>query len=127
MKEKAADDEDSWEECDEDDLSSNDEKTVDENEVEIKMKEEKLDQSSQSFSIIKSQKEFEDFGIQSFSSVNKSKVTTGKTRQQVFSELNIKKAEILPSGEVRLGNGKIMGTREWHYLYKQKPRMPEDR
>jgi hypothetical protein len=20
-----------------------------------------------------------------------------------------------------------MGTREWHYLYKQKPRMPEDR
>jgi hypothetical protein len=32
--------------------------------------------------------------------------------------LNIKKAEILPSGEVKLGNGKIMGTREWHYLYK---------
>ena len=28
---------------------------------------------------------------------------------------------------MRLGNGKIMGTREWHYLYKQKPRMPEDR
>ena len=46
MKEKAADDEDSWEECDEDDLSSDDEKTIDENEVEIKMKEEKLDQSS---------------------------------------------------------------------------------
>ena len=34
--------------------------------------------------------------------------------------LNIKKAELLPSGEVRLGNGKTIGTRRWNYLYKQK-------
>jgi dihydrofolate reductase len=49
------------------------------------------------------------------------------TREQVFLGLKIKKAELLPSGEVRLGNGKIMGHRQFHYIYKQKPRLPDDR
>lgn len=41
--------------------------------------------------------------------------------------LNIKKAELLPSGEVRLGNGKTIGTRRWNYLYKQKLKLPDER
>lgn len=58
----------------------------------------------------------------------KPKVTgTGRSREQVFEELNIKKAELLTSGEVRLGNGKVMGTRKWHYIYKQKPRPKDER
>ena len=58
----------------------------------------------------------------------KPKVTgTGRSREQVFEELNIKRAELLPSGEVRLGNGKVMGTRKWHYIYKQRPRPQDER
>jgi len=41
--------------------------------------------------------------------------------------LNIKKAERLASGEVKLGNGKIMGIRKFHYIYKQKPKLPDTR
>ena len=40
VKEKAEDGEESWEECDEDDLSSDDDIPVNENEVEINMKDE---------------------------------------------------------------------------------------
>ena len=58
----------------------------------------------------------------------KPKVTgTGRSRELVFEELNIKKADLLPSGEVRLGNGKVMGTRKWNYIYKQKPRPKDER
>ena len=52
---------------------------------------------------------------------------TGKTREEVFLGLNIKKAKLLPSGEVQLGNGKIMGHRKFHYIYKQRPRVPDSR
>lgn len=57
----------------------------------------------------------------------KNKGTTGKTREEVFLGLKIKKAQLLPSGEVQLGNGKIIGTRKWRYIYKQKPRPIDDR
>ena len=43
---------------------------------------------------------------------------TGKTKEEIFLGLRIKKAELLDSGEVRLGNGKVIGNRRWHYLYK---------
>lgn len=83
-----------------------------------------------------------DFGIESLSSIQgkedgpessdqpsfvKKAGGTGKTREEVFLGLKIKKAELLPSGEVRLGNGKIIGTRKWRYLYKQRPRPVDDR
>ena len=42
----------------------------------------------------------------------------GKTREEVILGLNVKKAELLSTGEVKLGNGRILGTRKWHYLYK---------
>lgn len=84
----------------------------------------------------------QDFGIESLSSFQakedgpassdaqslmKKPGQTGKTREEVFLGLKIKKAELLPTGEVRLGNGKIIGTRKWRYLYKQRPRPIEDR
>lgn len=86
----------------------------------------------------------QDFGIESLSSIQgkddgpesssqhsftkkASSAKTGKTREEVFLGLDIKRAELLPSGEVRLGNGKIIGTRKWRYLYKQRPRPIDDR
>ena len=41
--------------------------------------------------------------------------------------MNIKAAELLETGEIKLGNGKIIGTRELKYIYKQKFRMPDTR
>lgn len=46
VKEKAEDGEESWEECDEDDLSSDDDIPVNENEVEINMKDELADSAT---------------------------------------------------------------------------------
>jgi len=51
----------------------------------------------------------------------------GKTREEVFLGLDIKKAELMSTGEVRLGNGKIMGHRKYNNIYKQKPRLPDER
>jgi hypothetical protein len=46
VKEKAEDGEESWEECDEEDLSSDDDIPVNENEVEINMKDELADSAT---------------------------------------------------------------------------------
>lgn len=51
--------------------------------------------------------------MESVSSI-KSKASTvkgGISRQEAFLGLNIKKAEYLPTGEIKLGNGKIIGHR----------------
>ena len=45
----------------------------------------------------------------------------------MFLGLKIKKAKLLDNGEVLLGNGKVMGHRQYHYLYKQRPRLPDIR
>jgi len=52
---------------------------------------------------------------------------TGVTREEAFLGLNIKRAKILSTGEIQLGNGKILGHRQFHYIYKQKPRLPDTR
>lgn len=70
------------------------------------------------------------FAVESVSSIKSKKAAAkgnGKTREDHFLGLSIKKAELMPTGEVRLGNGKIMGLRKWHYIYKQKPRLPDQR
>ncbi|CDW78361.1 zinc finger protein 622-like [Stylonychia lemnae] len=51
----------------------------------------------------------------------------GKQREDATLGLNIKAAELLETGEIKLGNGKIIGTRELRYIYKQKFRMPDTR
>ena len=42
----------------------------------------------------------------------------GKSKEEVLLGLNVKKAERLHTGEVKLGNGKIMGVRKFNYIYK---------
>lgn len=51
----------------------------------------------------------------------------GVTKEDVFLGLKIKKAKLMPSGEILLGNGKLIGHRQFHYIYKQKPRLPDTR
>jgi hypothetical protein len=49
------------------------------------------------------------------------------TKEEVLIGLKVKKAERLHTGEIKLGNGKVMGIRKFHYIYKQKPKMPDTR
>lgn len=51
----------------------------------------------------------------------------GITKEEAMLGLNIKKAELLPTGEIKLGNGKVLGLRKFHYIYKQRPRLPDTR
>jgi hypothetical protein len=61
----------------------------------------------------------EQFSTNSFSSINKAKIAKkGKSREEAALGLNIKKAELLDSGEIKLGNGKIIGHRSFAYIYK---------
>jgi hypothetical protein len=52
---------------------------------------------------------------------------TGKSREDTFLGLEIKKAKLLPTGEVLLGNGKLMGHRQYAGTYKQRTKLPDDR
>ena len=41
--------------------------------------------------------------------------------------LNVKPAELLETGEILLGNGKIIGTRSLKFIYKQRFRLQDTR
>lgn len=49
------------------------------------------------------------------------------SREEAFLGLEIKKAKLLSTGEVLLGNGKIMGLRKYHQEYKKRVRVPDNR
>lgn len=49
------------------------------------------------------------------------------TREEAMLGLKIKPAQLLETGEVLLGNGKIIGSRALKYLYKQRFRFPDSR
>ena len=51
----------------------------------------------------------------------------GKTRAEAFAALDIEKAELLSTGEIRLPNGKIIGHRNFKHIYRQRLRLPDDR
>lgn len=51
----------------------------------------------------------------------------GKTRAEAFADLDIEKAELLSTGEIKLPNGKIIGHRSFKYIYKQRLRIEDDR
>mmetsp|Transcript_8207 Transcript_8207/g.13747 ORF Transcript_8207/g.13747 Transcript_8207/m.13747 type:complete len:282 (+) Transcript_8207:579-1424(+) len=143
-KKKRGEDED-WEDCDFEDIVSEEER-VDTDQQSTSTKKEfqivsetesfsevnKVSESGQSFSIVDKTVEkgkgddtsSAAFGIESVSSIQgkAESAKKGLTREEVFLGLNIKKAELLSTGEVRLGNGKLMGHRQWKYLYKQKPK-----
>ena len=42
----------------------------------------------------------------------------GKTRKEAFENLDIKKAELLSTGEIKLPNGKIIGHRDYKHIYR---------
>ena len=73
----------------------------------------------------------ENLGVESLSSMtegDKQKTKyQGMTKDEVLLGLKVKKAERLHTGEVKLGNGKVMGIRKFHYIYKQKPKLPDTR
>lgn len=51
----------------------------------------------------------------------------GKTRAQAFANLDIQKAELLATGEIKLPNGKIIGHRDYKHIYRQRTRLPDQR
>ena len=135
-EEKGTKKDDEWEDCDYEDMNSDD--AMDEIDPEdIKMAEAEsgtssfdiVDKpistssiekpsSSSAFSIVDKPETDEVSSVEASSNKGKSKTELG---------LKVKKAERLHTGEVRLGNGKIMGVRKFHYIYKQKPRVPDTR
>ena len=114
-EESGEEDEGSWEDCDAQSLGSADQSDPE-------------PESSKGFSIEESKKaqtesDFEILNAPSMTSGTDAKFkvrdgANGKTREEVILGLNVKKAELLSTGEVKLGNGRILGTRKWHYLYK---------
>lgn len=54
-------------------------------------------------------------------------VKRGKTRAEAFQNLDIKKAELLSTGEIRLPNGKIIGHRDYKHIYRQRTKVPDQR
>jgi len=46
------------------------------------------------------------------------KSSKAKSRMAAYSDLNIEKAEIMPTGEILLPNGKIIGHRQFKHVYK---------
>lgn len=68
----------------------------------------------------------EQFCTDSISSIKEAKkAKQGKTREEAMLGLNIKKAELMETGEIKLGNGKIIGHRAFAYIYKQKYRVAD--
>ena len=51
----------------------------------------------------------------------------GKSRKEAFENLDIKKAELLSTGEIKLPNGKIIGHRDYRHIYRQRTRLPDQR
>jgi hypothetical protein len=137
---------DEWEECDMEDISSEEEKEATKQEgaraVEESSEFEEVDKpsTSKSFSVVDKPNTTQSFSKvdrpsaqefcgESISSI-KSKASTvrkGMTREEVFQSLNIKHAEYLPTGEIKLPNGKVLGHRKFHYIYKQRPKPEDDR
>lgn len=120
-----------WEDCDVEDMNSEEAEAelVDHEDIEVDSsgkgtngsqvvgESEEAKKSDSSFADV-SAPQSSDFGIESLSSIKSKKSKLGKTREEVFLGLDIKKAELMSTGEVRLGNGKIMGHRKYNNIYK---------
>jgi hypothetical protein len=118
-----------WEDVDFEDADEVEEVDEDEEEKVDTVK----DSDSQSFDIIDTPKKDGDagtpsftqedkpvserFGAESVSSIKQEK-RKGKTREEAKLGLDIKKAELLDTGEIKLGNGRIIGHRSFKYIYK---------
>lgn len=65
-------------------------------------------------------------GFTQLSAVIKGK-GSGKTRLEALQELDYGKIEILPTNEIRLPSGKIIGHRDYKHIYRQRIRPTDDR
>lgn len=118
-KEDAKSDEESWDDCElnDADLESGDEAIPDEKtdsfEVINKMEQTKSVVEKSNVEEPKEPESSEGFNVDSIKAAKAEKVSTHKrqTKEEAFLGLKIKKAKLLPSGEVQLGNGKVMGHR----------------
>jgi pre-60S factor REI1 len=121
--------EDEWDDCELEDEDMASDEEVKEDQISFQIVSDKESGTSKSFTIVdKPETETDSYIIESESSAKpKEKREKGPTKEEVFLNLKIKKAKLLPSGEVLLGNGKIMGHRQFWYIYKQKPRLPDTR
>lgn len=115
-----------WEDCDVEDAGSNEKDEKEETTNSFSIVDGPESETTKSFEIVDKPDTTtgtaDDMGIDEDISSIQSKPSVKKgenqTREEAFLGLNIKKAKLLPSGEVLLGNGKIMGTRQFHYIYK---------
>jgi hypothetical protein len=133
IKEEKGKKDEEWEDCDYEDMNSDD--AMDEIDPEdIKMAE--AESGTSSFDIVdKPLSSIEKVSSDAFSIVDKPdteevssvEASSNKGKSKTELGLKVKKAERLHTGEVKLGNGKVMGIRKFHYIYKQKPRMPDTR
>ena len=53
------------------------------------------------------------------------RVRKGKTRMEAFAALDIEKAELMSTKEIRLPSGKIIGHRDHKHIYRQRTRLPD--
>lgn len=51
----------------------------------------------------------------------------GMTKEEAMIGLKVKPAQLLETGEILLGNGKIIGARSLKYIYKQRFRLADSR
>jgi len=129
-KKKADGSDSEWDDCDLESIDSkeaaNEAKNQDQEKSSISDQ-----KDTSSFSEIDIPSADKDMGIESLSSLTSGEKEKtkhqGMTKEEVMIGLKVKKAERLHTGEVKLGNGKIMGIRKFHYIYKQKPKMPDTR
>jgi hypothetical protein len=42
----------------------------------------------------------------------------GKSRAEAFAELDVKPVELMAGGELRLPSGKVIGHRDYKYIYR---------
>jgi len=132
IKEESKEGEDEWDDLGDEDLDSGDDADENSSDPSFVVVSEK-ESTDKSFTIVDkpvTDSSTDGFAIDSATSAKtefKERKGLGKTKEQVFLGLDIKKAKLLDTGEVQLGNGKVMGHRQFNYIYKQKPRIPDTR
>jgi hypothetical protein len=109
---------DEWEDIDVEDAKEEEiAEDMDENEGSDDEEKKSVSSISEGSGVAKSESSDPVFSI--ISDDNKAKIAKkGKSREEAALGLNIKKAELLDSGEIKLGNGKIIGHRSFAYIYK---------
>lgn len=127
--------EDSWEDCDlvsGDEDEEEEEKKIDVSEVTIPEATSSAEKSSGIGGEVSSIAEDtpsvgSSHGFNLEEVLKRRKVKGGMTRAEAFKALQHDKAELLSTGEIKLASGKIIGHRDFKYIYNQRVRLPDER